>query len=195
MSEIKTNEYVVNEILSNFENKDIEEVNKIISINRNNIKTTKEFIIRNTNYTADEKILYIEIVELLQNVNVGNKQKTTNFDGRIYSMIFIDDFLKFIRNPNNNFTFGEFKLLLAIYELIKSANNLSNCLVGCKKKYLAEQAGIEYKNLSKVFNSLKKKEIIKEDENGSLFINYKYFYMGNSLAYDVFKVKFDNLEV
>lgn len=194
MNEIKTNDYVVNEVLDTYNNNHIEEVKKIVSINRNNIKTSREFIVRNTNYTADEKLVYLEILDVLNNVNVGGKFKTTNYDGKVYSLMFITDFVKFIRKPDSKFTMNEFKLLLTIYELISTANSISNCLIGCKKKYLAEQSGIEYKNLSKVFNSLKKKNILKEDDNGSLFINYEYFFMGNSMNYDIYKIQYDNIE-
>lgn len=194
MSNIKTNDYVVNEILDTYDNKHIEEVEKIVSIHKNSIKASREFVVRNTNYTPDEKIMYLEILDTLNNVNIAGKFKTTNYDGKVYSLLFINEFLKFLRSPQNNFTLSEFKLLLTLYEMITNANGLSNCLVGVKKKYLAEQAGIDYKNLSKVFKSLQTKNILKEDENGSIYINCQYFFMGNSLKYDLYKIQYQNIE-
>ncbi|MGZ3633796.1 MAG: replication/maintenance protein RepL, partial [Parachlamydiaceae bacterium] len=116
------------------------------------------------------------------------------YDGKVYSLIFINEFLRFLRSPENNFTLSEFKLLLTIYELISNANSISNCLVGVKKKYLAEQAGIDYKNLSKVFKSLQAKNILKVDDNGSIYINYQYFFMGNSMNYDLYKIQYENID-
>jgi predicted transcriptional regulator len=193
MENIRTNEYIVNEMLDSYDNSQIEEVNKIVSIHRNSIRSSRDFIVRNDNYTADEKITYLNILDILNKVNVGGKIQVTNYDGKVYSMVFINEFLSFLRKPENNFTFSEFKLLLALYEAITKANALSNCLVGIKRRSLAEQAGIDYKNLSKVFKSLQAKEIIKEADDGSIYINYKYFFMGNTLRYDLYKIQYQNV--
>lgn len=194
MSNIKTNDYIVNEVLDTYDNNHIQEVEKIVSIHKNSIKASREFVVRNTNYTADEKIMYLEILDTLNNVNVAGKFKTTNYEGKVYSLVFINEFLKFLRSPENNFTLSEFKLLLTIYEMITKADGISNCLIGVNKKYLAEEAGIDYKNLSKVFKSLQAKNIIKKDEKGSIYINCQYFFMGNSLKYDLYKIQYQNIE-
>lgn len=193
MNNVKTNDYIVNEIIEGYDNQDIEEVKKIVSIHKNGIKASRDFVIKNSTYTNEEKIMYLDILDSLNNVNVRGKLKTTNYEGKVYSFLFIREFVNFLRNPSNNFTFSEFKLLLTIYEMIVEANAISNVLVGVKKKYLAEQAGIGYKNLNKVFHSLKTKNILKEDENGSLYINCEYFFMGNSMNYDLYKVQYENI--
>lgn len=194
MNNTKTNEYVVEEIQENYENFHIEEVKKIISINKANNKLSRDFIIKSQKYTAEDKIIYLDILDNINSVNRKAKIKTTNYDGKVYALLFIEEFSAFLRNPENNFTAREMKLLLAIYEIITKANAISNCLLSCDKKYLAKVAGIDFTNIGKIIKSLEKKNILKVDENNSIFLNYQYFFMGNSMNYDMYKNKYDNIE-
>lgn len=194
MNEIKTNEYIIEEIQESFENIHIEEVKKIISIHKNNIKSSKEFIVRSINYTADEKVLYLDILDKLNSVNTSKTIKTTGYQGKPYALMFVKEFNAFLRNPQNNFTAREIKVLLSIYEIITEANSISNCLISVNKAYICELSGIGITNFSPVMKSLQKKNVIKIDKHGSIFINYQYFFMGNSFNYDLYKNKYDNIE-
>lgn len=190
---IKTNEYIIEEIYEVFENNHIEEVKKIISIHRNNNKLSRDFIVKSSTYTADEKILYLDILDKLNSVNTGKTIKTTNYQGKPYALMFIKEFNAFLRSPENNFTAREMKVLLSIYEIIDEANAVSNCLISVNKHYICELAGIGITNFSPVMKSLQKKNILKTDKHGSIYLNYQYFFMGNSFNYDLYKNKYDNI--
>lgn len=195
MQNIKTNEYVIEELKEVFENSNIEEVKKIISIHKNNNKLSRDFIIKNSAYTPDEKIMYLDILDTLNNVNIGKTIKTTNFNGKVYTLMFIKEFNSFLRSPENNFTARELKVLLSIYEIITDANAISNCLISVNKHYICELAGIGTTNFSPVMKSLNKKNILKVDKYGSIYLNCEYFFMGNSMNYDLYRHTYENLEV
>ncbi|HEX7936112.1 MAG TPA: replication/maintenance protein RepL [Paraburkholderia sp.] len=194
MNDTITNDYVYEELNTNYDNEKLEQVKKIVSINKNNFKSSRDFIVKSSTYTAEDKIIFLDILDTLNSVNRKKKLVTSNYDGKPYSLVFINEFFSFLNNPENSFSLREIKLLMAIYKIIAEANAYSNCLISCHKNFLAETAGIDKTNIGKIIKSLEKKKILKVDIHGSIYINCEYFFMGNSMNYDLYKIQYQNVE-
>ena len=188
-----TNEYIQEELHSNYENKHINEVQNIISTTKNSYKGARDLIIKSKKYTNEEKIIFLDILDIFSTVNKKQKIPTTNYDRKVYSLFFINEFFDFLNDPENSFSLREMKLLMAIYKLIAQANGRSNCLLTCTNSKLSKTSGIDMTNVGKIVKSLGKKGILKIDEDGGIYINCKYFFMGNSMKYDTYKTQYENM--
>ncbi len=164
-------------------------VSKLYSINKGFKETINAIYAEDV--TEDKKEKMLEIFISLTNTR-RPKIPTTNYDNKPYTMIFIKDFLEFIMN-GNDLTKNEMKAILAIYLTIEEANAIANCLLSVTKKKLAEKSGMALPNLCRAIKGLAEKNVLKETSDGSLYINYNYFFKGSKVQYDMYKQEYGEL--
>jgi predicted transcriptional regulator len=167
---------------------DFNQISKIININKH-YKPCRDFIIKNENYSTEQKIRFFEMLDVIYRKK-NTEIKTSNYDNKPYTMTFFSDFLNFL--ANNNLSQNEIKLCMAIYAILEETNTFGNVLLSVSNSMLAEKTGIDTTNISKSIKSLSQKGLIKKQE-GALYLNYQYFYRGSKVDYDRFKKKFDEI--
>lgn len=169
-------------------NKTLDEVNKIVNINKS-YQASRDYIIKN-NYTTGQKIQYMNLLEILYINKPQKKVKTSDYDNKPYTITFFNDFLDFL--ITNDFSKNELKVCLAVYSILEENNTYGNILVSVNNELLSLKSGIDKSNISKVIKALIKKDFMKRTQDGSIFLNYNFFYRGSKVDYDRFKDKYDN---
>lgn len=178
--EIYTDTEIGNSILN--------EVNKIVNINKS-YTASRDFIIK-ANYNSTEKIQFLNILESLYINKPSKKISTTNYDNKPYLITFFNDFLAFL--IGSDFSKNELKVCLAIYSILEENNTYGNILVCATNELLSKKSGIDKSNISKVLKTLIQKDFIKKTTDGSIMLNYNFFYRGSKVDYDIFTNKYDN---
>lgn len=168
---------------------DFNEITKIINTQKN-FKRCREFIIKHDTYSNEQKIRFFEMLDLIYK-RKNTEVRTSNYDGKPYSMTFFNDFLAFLNN--NYLTQNEMKFIISIYAILSESNTYGNVLLSVTNQTLSKKSGIDLTNISKTIKSLVAKGLIKKQES-SIYLNYEYFFRGSKIEYDRFKNKFDNLE-
>lgn len=168
---------------------DFNEITKIINTQKN-FKRCREFIIKHDTYSNEQKIRFFEMLDLIYK-RKNTEVRTSNYDGKPYSMTFFNDFLDFLKN--NYLTQNEMKFIISIYAILSESNTYGNVLLSVTNQTLSQKSGIDLTNISKTIKSLVAKGLIKKQES-SIYLNYEYFFRGSKIEYDRFKSKFDILD-
>lgn len=168
---------------------DFNEITKIINTQKN-FKRCREFIIKHDTYSNEQKIRFFEMLDLIYK-RKNTEVRTSNYDGKPYSMTFFNDFLDFLNN--NYLTQNEMKFIISIYAILSESNTYGNVLLSVTNQTLSQKSGIDLTNISKTIKSLVAKGLIKKQES-SIYLNYEYFFRGSKIEYDRFKSKFDTLD-
>lgn len=174
------------------EERKIELVNKVmelLSVGKTMPQTTH--LIYTSEFSSEDKKQMFDILMSVGNYRIP-KIKTSNYDDKPYTIMFIKDFLAFLTNPNNNLTKNELMTLMTIFLKIEEANSISNVLMNINQSAIAKKLGIDPRNMSYVMKGLQEKGIIKKND-GSLYINYNYFFKGSKAQYDNYKKVFDGI--
>src|ERR1700693_4306722 len=87
------------------------EFSVILNVNKS-YKACRDYIIKNSKYTNEQKIKYFEFLDVVFTKKTA-KIQTSNYDGKPYVMAFFNDFLDFINEKR--LTPNELKICLAIY--------------------------------------------------------------------------------
>ncbi|MDO8370960.1 MAG: hypothetical protein Q7T39_03435 [Polaromonas sp.] len=165
----------------------LDEARKIVNICKT-VSASRRHIIAKADYSADKKLRLIEIIDSTFSVRNSTKVKSSSYDGKPYAVTFIQEFLNLL--IEQNLSNSELKLIFAMYSILNDANNYGNVLLSFTNKALAERSKIDISNISKVINTLVKKDVLQK-RDGCLFLNYAFFYRGSKLDYDAYKSKFD----
>ncbi len=169
----------------------LEEACKVISLNENSMKRARDYVVKSDGYTGDVKIKLLDIIE----TSFSKKKqivRTTEYDGKPYAMVFMDNLLDFIFK--NDFTKNEQQIIYAIYKVLNSTNSFGNVLISVNHQQLSQIANVNTTNISRIFKSLIGKGFLKKDKFGSIYLNYHYFFKGSKLQYDEYKEKYDAVE-
>ncbi|GAB3374751.1 replication protein [Massilia agri] len=177
-----------------FDQKEIDvyfrDINKVLNVCKNSYKESRKLIILSDEYNGDQKLKMIEMIDVLYS-NKRRELVTSDYDGKVYTQLFFSDFLKFINT--NDLTMNEFKIILAVYEMLKRNDKFGNVLLSCNLTSLAKAANVSYKNINKTITSLIEKNILTREEK-DLYLNYKYFFRGTKLDYDLYKDLYNDLQ-
>lgn len=169
-----------------------EQMSKIINIAQNNYHRTRDIIIDSDNISNNDKKKLLNMLDTAYKNTRQKKVPTSDYDDKPYTQFFFREFNRFI--SNNSLKMNELKIILSIYEILHESNTYGNILINASNKMLAERTGIAYSNINKDIKSLVNKNLLIKDENGSLFLNCKYFYRGTKTEYDVYNDLYTELE-
>ena len=166
----------------------INEINKIVNINKS-YQASREFIIKGK-YTNEQRIQYLTVLDSIFINKPSARVKTTDYDNKPYLITFFDDFLNFL--ISTDFSKNELKVCLAIYSILAESNTYGNILLCANNELISKKSGIDKTNISKVMKTLITKDFIRKTKEGSLLLNYNFFYRGSKVDYDRFTNVFDN---
>lgn len=169
-------------------NTTLNEVHKIVNINKS-YTASRDYIIKG-NYNSNEKIQFLNILESLYINKPSQKVKTTNYDNKPYLITFFNDFLEYLLK--SDLSKNELKLCFSIYSILEENNTYGNVLICATNELLSKKSGIDKSNISKVLKTLIQKDFIKKTDDGSIMLNYNFFYRGSKVDYDTFANKYDN---
>lgn len=166
----------------------LQEATKIISLNEKSMKRARDYVITAECYNGDEKIKIIDLIET--SFNKKKKQlNTTDFDGKPYAMVFMDNLLDFIFN--NDFTKNEQQIIYGIYKILNKTNSYGNVLMSVSYQMLSDISKVHVSNVPRIMKNLIKKEFLKKDKYGSIYLNYHYFFKGSKVQYDEYKERYE----
>jgi predicted transcriptional regulator len=164
---------------------------KIVGAARNSYYKAREFTLLSDTFSNKDKLTMLKMLDSLFMTPGKKNLETSDYDEKPYTQMFFSDLLKFIQT--SNLKMNEFKVVLAIYEVLAGANTYGNVLLNFSLKKLSEKTGIPYKNINKDIKSLIEKGVLKKT-NDDLFLNYSLFYRGNKIDYDNYKDLYNELE-
>lgn len=172
-------------------NEYFDELSKMLNIAKNSYLATRTLIINNDNIHNNDKNKMLLMLDSLYQ-RKPNQLPTTDYNDKPYTQLFFEEFLDFLKSTN--LKMNEFKVVLAIYEILNHSNTYGNVLINASNKLLSEKTGIAYSNINKDIKSLVNKNILIKDENGSLYLNCQYFFRGTKKDYDIYSDLYTELK-
>lgn len=127
-----------------------QEFSKILNVNKT-YKASRDYIIKNSKYTNEQKIKYFEFLDVIFKPKAA-KIQTSNYDGKPYVIAFFNDFLDFINEKR--LTPNELKICLSIYSILNETNTYGNVLISVSNTLIASKTKLDKTNVSKAIKTL-----------------------------------------